>query len=64
MTDTSMTSDPVVAALQEAIYEVSHLSAPRPDDTEPLYRPIIRKSVVDGWRAALKARARQSDREG
>ena len=38
-------------ALESAIYEVSHLSAPRDGDTH--YRPIIKREVVDGWRHKL-----------
>ena len=43
----------LVEALTEAVYEITHLSAPRPDDTETLYRPIIKGKIVDGWRQTL-----------
>ena len=38
-------------ALAESIYEVTHLSGEREDG---LYRAIIRRVVVDGWRAAIR----------
>ena len=53
-----MTSDLIArltGALQEAIYEITHLSAPRPDDAEQIYRPVIRKVKVDEWRAVLRS---------
>ena len=45
----------LVEALTEAIYEVTHLSAPRPDDIKPVYRSMIDRHIVDKWRKALAA---------